>query len=115
MKNEKPVTKIQIKQDLNANSLIKSVRNAFAVIPDYRRNNASISLADGLMSGFAIFSLKEQSLLDFEKNQNKHGDNLRSYHYRLKLYKNKMEIPKMIVKEMHPNVSYKSSEKIIQN
>ncbi len=70
-------SKIQVKKDLNADSLIKAVRKTFEALPDYRRNNASISLADGLMSGFAVFSLKEQSLLDFEKNQNKHRDNLK--------------------------------------
>ena len=71
-------TIIQVKKDLNADCLIKTVRNTFEALPDYRRNNASISLADGLMSGYALFSLKEKSLLDFEKNRNKHKDNLRS-------------------------------------
>ena len=76
MKSEK--TPKQIRKDLNADSLIKLVKNTFADIPDCRRNNATIPLTDALMSGFAIFSLKEKSLLDFTKNQEKHGNNLRS-------------------------------------
>ena len=76
MKYEKSIK--QIRKDLNADSLIKLVKNTFTDIPDCRKNNASIPLIDALMSGFAIFSLKEKSLLDFTKNQEKHGDNLRS-------------------------------------
>lgn len=77
MKNE-ATTSIQIKKELNANSFINLVRNTFENIPDCRRNNISISLTDGLMSGFSIFSMKEKSLLDFEKNQAKHGTNLKN-------------------------------------
>jgi hypothetical protein len=76
MQNEKSIK--SIRKDLNANSLIALVKNTFTDIPDCRRKNASIPLTDALMSGFAIFSLKEKSLLDFTKNQEKHGDNLRS-------------------------------------
>lgn len=66
------------KKNLNADSLIAGVRTIFSSIPDWRSNNLTISLTDALMSGFAMFSLKEKSLLDFDKNKAKHSDNLKS-------------------------------------
>ena len=71
-------SKIRVKKNLNADSLIAGIRTFFGSIADCRSNNITISLPDALMSGFAIFSLKEKSLLDFEKNKNKHSDNLKS-------------------------------------
>ena len=69
---------LQFKKDLNADSLIKLIRNSFQDIPDHRKSNSSILLSDVLMSGFAMFSLKEKSLLDFTTNEKKHGDNLKT-------------------------------------
>ena len=67
---------LQIKKKLNSDSLIQLIRNSFGRIPDERSDNASISLTDGLMSAYAMFSLKEKSLLDFQKNIENNKDNL---------------------------------------
>ncbi|EFK06403.1 conserved hypothetical protein [delta proteobacterium NaphS2] len=38
-------------------------------VSDYREGNPEISMADALMSGFAVFSLKDPSLLAFDKRR----------------------------------------------
>ena len=52
-------------------NLIGIVRSGFEKIKDHRAANTSISLADALMSGFAMFSLKDSSLLAFDKRRAK--------------------------------------------
>jgi len=52
---------------LSADALFDVVRTGFAQVPDQRDDNAQISLADALMGGFALFSLKDPSLLAFEE------------------------------------------------
>jgi len=47
------------------------VRNGFEQIADHRAANARISLSDALMSGFGMFSLKDSSLLEFDKRRSK--------------------------------------------
>ena len=56
-------------KSLSANSLFALIRAEFEQIPDQRAENASISLPDALMSGFAMFSLKDPSLLAFEERR----------------------------------------------
>jgi len=51
---------------LSADALFGLIRAEFERVPDQRADNASIDLADALMSGFAMFSLKDSSLLAFE-------------------------------------------------
>jgi hypothetical protein len=46
------------RKHLSADALFALVRNGFAHIPDYRLGETDISLADALMSAFAMFSLK---------------------------------------------------------
>ncbi|HUW67536.1 MAG TPA: transposase, partial [Candidatus Nanoarchaeia archaeon] len=57
--------KIKVRNDLNADTLFSQVRSGFEKIPDHRSKNTTISLHDALMSGFAMFSLKDSSLLAF--------------------------------------------------
>jgi hypothetical protein len=59
--------KISQCKHLNFDALITTIREDFGQIPDHRASNASISLADALTSGFAMFSLKHSSLLAFEE------------------------------------------------
>ncbi|MFZ5501002.1 MAG: transposase, partial [Candidatus Micrarchaeota archaeon] len=54
---------------LNADSLFAQIRQDFTAVPDHRANNCKIPLADALMSGFAMFSLKDQSLLAFDERR----------------------------------------------
>jgi len=53
-------------KSLSADSLFALMRSRFEQVPDQRAENAKISLPDALMSGFALFSLKDPSLLAFD-------------------------------------------------
>ena len=64
---------------LSASHLIKTVRSGFEKIPDHRAANAKISLTDALMSGFAMFSLKDSSLLEFDERREKDSNLKRIY------------------------------------
>lgn len=64
-------------RSLSADSLFTLVRAGFERIPDWRAENASISLSDALMSGFAMFSLKDPSLLAYDERR-RTDSNLRS-------------------------------------
>ena len=61
--------KIKMRAHLNADALFATIREDFAKVPDHRAANASIPLADALMSGFAMFSLKDPSLLAFDERR----------------------------------------------
>jgi len=54
---------------LSADALIGLVRGEFEQVPDRRADNAKIALPDAFMSGFAMFSLKDPSLLAFEERR----------------------------------------------
>lgn len=66
----------QVRKHLSADSLHALVRRAFEKIPDKRDARATIPLADALMSAFAMFSLKEPSLLAFEDRRQ--DDNMKN-------------------------------------
>jgi len=57
----------QVRKDLNADALLQTVRSGFEALAEHRTGAVDIPLADALMSGFAVFSLKDPSLLAFEK------------------------------------------------
>lgn len=57
---------MKINKRLSASSLYEIVRTGFGEIKDHRTENAAISLQDILMAGFALFSLKDPSLLAFD-------------------------------------------------
>jgi hypothetical protein len=58
---------VQPRKYLSIDSLIGGLRSRFEAIPDPRRSaSTDHSLADSLMSAFAMFSLKEPSLLAFD-------------------------------------------------
>lgn len=61
--------KLKMRTHLNADALFTVIRKDFAKVADHRAANAKIPLVDALMSGFAMFSLKDQSLLDFDKRR----------------------------------------------
>jgi hypothetical protein len=69
--------RMKISRELSASSLLQVVRTGFERIPDHRAANAKIDLPDALMSGFAMFSLKDSSLLEFDQRRVK-DDNLKS-------------------------------------
>ena len=55
--------------DLSASHLFQVIRTGFERIADHRAANAKIDLPDALMSGFAMFSLKDSSLLAFDQRR----------------------------------------------
>jgi len=54
---------------LSADVLLGVVRAEFDHVPDQRADNASLDLADALMSGYALFALKDPSLLAFDERR----------------------------------------------
>ena len=64
---------------LSADGLFTLVREGFGRIPDGQPAGATISLADALMSAFAMFSLKDPSLLAFDERRN--DENLKSVYH----------------------------------
>src|SRR5215475_10809818 len=59
----------QVRKHLSADALFRLVHSDFTRLPDYRVGDTEISLADALMSAFAMFSLKVPSLLAFDKER----------------------------------------------
>ena len=57
---------IKQRNDLNADTLFSLIRSSFENFKDHRSEMAQIPLADAFMSAFAMFSLKDPSLLVFE-------------------------------------------------
>jgi hypothetical protein len=56
----------RVRRHLNADALIQLLRERFRDVPDKRRS-PEYSMVDTLTAAFAMFSLKEPSLLNFEK------------------------------------------------
>jgi len=65
------------RKHLHADALFGQIRTAFAQIKDHRPGNIEISFADALMSGFAVFSLKDPSLLAFDQRRQEGDPNLK--------------------------------------
>ena len=61
---------------LSADALFRNIHQAFHHIPDPRTGNPSISLPDALMSGLAIFALKDPSMLAFDQRRQQDEKNL---------------------------------------
>jgi len=59
----------RLRKHLNADALFRCLHSGFERIPDHRNGDVEMSLADTLMSGFAIFSLKDPSLLAFDERR----------------------------------------------
>ena len=57
---------MKTRQKLSANGLLKRVKCSFEQVTDHRKGDVKIDLAETLMAGFAMFSLKDPSLLAFD-------------------------------------------------
>ena len=57
----KTYRRIKMRSYLNADTLYTLIREDFDKVKDHRASNAKISLADTLMSGFAMFCLNDPS------------------------------------------------------
>lgn len=71
----------KVRKHLNADSLIAAIRRDFKKNPDSRGANSKISLDDALMSAFAMFHLKDQSLLAFDNRRREEDENLRCVYH----------------------------------
>ena len=69
---------ITLRKHLNADALFHNMRKGFANIEDTRTGNGKHSLTDALMSGFAMFSLKDSSLLEFDERRSATPHNLKT-------------------------------------
>ena len=69
---ERPITR----KHLSFDPLISEIRNRAEQLPDARSRQDEFSVADAVMSGFAMFSLKDPSLLAFQERRN--DENMKS-------------------------------------
>ena len=60
----------KVRKQLSADALYALLGEGFARIPDHRQPTPSIPLRDALLSAFAMFSLKDPSLLAFDDRRN---------------------------------------------
>jgi len=63
----------RVRRHLSADGLYALVRSAFSKVSDGRCSSAPISMVDALMSAFAMFTLKDPSLLAFDARRNDHN------------------------------------------
>lgn len=66
------------RKHLSADSLFGTLRCGFEQVRDPRKDEATIPMRDALMSGFAMFSLKDPSLLAFDQRRDDPNDNFRT-------------------------------------
>ena len=67
---------IVLRKHLNADALFSRIHRDMEKIPDHRGKNASIPLPDVLMSAFAMFSLKDPSLLAFDQRRQEEPESI---------------------------------------
>ena len=70
---------MKIRKHLSASGLFDLVYSGFEKVTDHRIGDVKIALTDALMSGFAMFSLKDPSLLAFDKRREQDGNLKRIY------------------------------------
>jgi hypothetical protein len=63
------------RKHLSIDPLYRQIYQTFQNVPDYR-GEKSPALADALMSGFAVFALKDPSLLAFDQRRQQDAKNL---------------------------------------
>ena len=59
----------KVRKQLSADALYAMLGRSFAKIPDHRRPGSPIPLGDALLSAFAMFALKDPSLLAFDERR----------------------------------------------
>ncbi len=70
---------MKIRKHLSASGLFRLMREGFDEIKEHRAQNIQISLRDALMSAFAMFSLKDPSLLTFDERRQQDSNLKRVY------------------------------------
>ena len=64
------------RKHLSADGLFRNIHQTFHHVPDARTGNPTISLPDALMSGLAMFALKDPSMLAFDERRQRDEKNL---------------------------------------
>jgi hypothetical protein len=72
----KAPSKQLVRKNLSQDAMMIAARNKFADITDHRKRGCKISLPDALMSGYAMFALKDPSLLMFDNRRANDDGNL---------------------------------------
>ena len=67
-----------MRKHLSADGLIGTIRDSFEQVAETRKGKPEIPMKDALMSAFAMFSLKDPSLLAFEQRRLGYESNLKS-------------------------------------
>ena len=65
-----------VNKTLHVDALIQAIKADFGKLTDHRAQNAKIALDDAIMSAFAVFHLKDQSLLAFDERRRREPENL---------------------------------------
>ncbi len=65
------------RKQLSADALFRGIRQSFQDVADPRTGDPTISLSDALMSGLAMFALKDPSMLAFDQRRQADEKNLR--------------------------------------
>ncbi len=69
---------ITVRKHLSADALIRSIRSSFEQVDETRKGKVQIPMEDALMAAFAMFSLKDASMLDFDKRRVEGPTNLKT-------------------------------------
>ncbi len=69
---------VTVRRHLSADALIKTVRSSFEQVGETRKGTPAIPMEDALMAAFAMFSLKDASLLQFDKRRVEQPTNLKT-------------------------------------
>jgi hypothetical protein len=64
-----------VSKTLHVDALIQAIKADFGKLTDHRAQNAKIALDDAIMSAFAVFHLKDQSLLAFDERRRREPEN----------------------------------------
>ena len=62
-----------VRKHLSADALIAAIRSSFEQVGETRKSKPEIPMEDALMSAYAMFSLKDPSLLAFEQQAKRRG------------------------------------------
>lgn len=73
----KAPSKQVVRKNLSQEAMMATAHNKFASITDHRTRKGTISLADALMSGYAMFALKDPSLLAFDNRRMNDDGNMK--------------------------------------
>lgn len=75
---QRKLVRSAVRKHLSADALIGTVRTSFGEVIDSRLDKPQIPMTDALMSAFAMFSLKDPSVLAFEKRVREEDSNLKT-------------------------------------